>query len=753
MRPPPTRFSTPTRRAQALADLAGAPGSPPERHATAAWHLRQTHSTQAAEAARQMLDALACSSPAPGDAQARTRTQSWLHLTLAEVHWLRGEPDPAQALLQQALAGFEATGDSAGRSDGHWLQAALASDVGDAPGRRAAMQQALAHAQGADDTERRLSCEMALACFEGFDSGGRPMDAQAAQAQAQLGSAMAGVASLAQCFMAHHSLGLARYVDAIAHGRAAVEQAHASGQLRRALVDSSNLALLLADLGDLQGCLAVLEPALTHARAAGWPPVIGTCLITLAHALVELERAPAARPVAEEAVALLQACPGSKSHLTALHSLAEAALACADLDAARQHFLQIEAAVRNDESHELRRYATLGLARVARAAGQLDEALALGQQALQQARDALDRVLEVDALHLLARVHLQRGQATAGSAAEGLLGLALLRQAMALAEEHQALSHATELLQDLATALEQAGDLASALGAMRLAQQAAASDRARAAARQAVVLEIRFKTERALAEALAQRRIAELETHRAAELQALNDQLSQALATLQQTQALLLQRNRELQGAYAQISDLSLTDLLTGLRNRRHLAQALPAAAAACLQAHRAAGQPDASPGAAAGMRLDIVFLLMDLDRFKQVNDRHGHAAGDAVLVQVAQRLRGVTRNQDDLVRWGGEEFLVVMRGLPRADAPAMAERLRLAVARASFGFGGPDTQGPTSARTGGLARLTASVGYAPFPQDPAHPDQADWEAAIRDADARMYQAKQAGGNRCVGPA
>ncbi len=145
------------------------------------------------------------------------------------------------------------------------------------------------------------------------------------------------------------------------------------------------------------------------------------------------------------------------------------------------------------------------------------------------------------------------------------------------------------------------------------------------------------------------------------------------------------------------------------------------------------------APGAT-GADSDLVFFLVDLDKFKSVNDTYGHAAGDAILVSVAGLLREAFRSSDHLVRWGGEEFLVVARFVHRENAEAMAEKLRSAVERHAF----PLPNGETLART-------CSVGFASFPFVPTRPRGASWTDVVALADAALYAAKASGRNRWIG--
>lgn len=208
---------------------------------------------------------------------------------------------------------------------------------------------------------------------------------------------------------------------------------------------------------------------------------------------------------------------------------------------------------------------------------------------------------------------------------------------------------------------------------------------------------------------------------------------------------LVAERTGELAAAYKKIEEASLTDPLTGLRNRRFLEQSMPADVELAARRHEEAfltearGR-DAESGQAREGGADLVFLLLDLDHFKSVNDTHGHAAGDAVLVQTAEVLRGVLRAADHLVRWGGEEFLAVARFVDRREAQTIAEKIRAALEAHPFRL--PD---------GTLLRRTASIGFAVYPWHPARPRAVGWEEVVDLADHGLYTAKRGGRNAWVG--
>ncbi|MFT7722488.1 MAG: diguanylate cyclase [Roseateles sp.] len=204
-------------------------------------------------------------------------------------------------------------------------------------------------------------------------------------------------------------------------------------------------------------------------------------------------------------------------------------------------------------------------------------------------------------------------------------------------------------------------------------------------------------------------------------LQVANETLEQRVA--ERTAALELS-NRALSLANEALNEASLTDPLTGLRNRRYLLQHIEADVALARR-HAAAGQNEG-----------LAFFLIDIDHFKRINDEHGHDAGDQVLQQVAQRLGEVKRAADHLVRWGGEEFLLVARRPPAAAAAQIAERLCQVLRERPFPLHG-----------GRALAVSGSVGWAVFPAHAAR----DWTEVLALADRALYRAKQQGRDRWAG--
>jgi len=209
------------------------------------------------------------------------------------------------------------------------------------------------------------------------------------------------------------------------------------------------------------------------------------------------------------------------------------------------------------------------------------------------------------------------------------------------------------------------------------------------------------------------------------------------------TQQQLLDKNLELERAYQALEEVSLTDQLTGLRNRRFFLRNVDADVAMSLRGYdnmqeraQQRGQPRPATDCDRQAPNDLVFYMVDLDHFKHVNDRYGHAAGDSILVQMQARLREVFRESDYVIRWGGEEFLVLARATHRDEAGALAERMRRAVAERDFVL--PD---------GEKLRKTCSIGFACFPFLPEQPRLLSWPQVVELADQGLYIAKRSGRN------
>ena len=225
--------------------------------------------------------------------------------------------------------------------------------------------------------------------------------------------------------------------------------------------------------------------------------------------------------------------------------------------------------------------------------------------------------------------------------------------------------------------------------------------------------DLRMATERAQAAQLAAaaRQAQELEH----QVEVRNAELSERLRDLTEARRSAEQANQSLQRALDQLEQAASTDRLTGAWNRRRFEEAvLPEIALA----HR--------------RRDPLALLMFDLDHFKRVNDTYGHGAGDTVLAGTAQTVRQHLRASDSLVRWGGEEFLVMAPATRLDGALGLAEKLRASVAAIDFP---------------GVGHVTMSLGVSEYALGEK------LEEWIDRTDQALYRAKAEGRNRVIGAA
>ena len=196
------------------------------------------------------------------------------------------------------------------------------------------------------------------------------------------------------------------------------------------------------------------------------------------------------------------------------------------------------------------------------------------------------------------------------------------------------------------------------------------------------------------------RREAHMDAHERAVLSTLAERTALAIANLRLREDLLAQ---------------SIHDPLTALFNRRYMEETL-----------RIEERRSQRSGRGFGV------LMLDLDHFKELNDRHGHETGDRILREFSRVLVSQTRGGDVACRYGGEEFTVILPGATREASAQRARQLRSAVALARF-----QIPGETS------VSITVSVGVAAFPDDGR-----SWEKVLQQADMALYRAKQGGRDR-----
>ena len=346
------------------------------------------------------------------------------------------------------------------------------------------------------------------------------------------------------------------------------------------------------------------------------------------------------------------------------------------------------------------------------------QALRTAQEALPLARAVKDRSGEALAIHNI-------GLALIGMArvAEGK---AQVQRAIAMEQENGALTIVSESYQELGEYLEQAGDLEGALQAFE--QYRKTADEQDREDRRKALLEAQQQFDdslkRAQTKALAQATQLQAKQIEARKLQLVLWSLlvGSGVATIVLL-ALLTRRTRAANAALASsnadLADRSERDPLTNVGNRHQLQRLLSARGG--------------------GANFQGVLLLIDVDHFKQINDQYGHAGGDQVLIELAQRLRAAAREGDAVLRWGGEEFLLLTE-VSEDGGAALAQRVLSSAAMV-----------PVRLADGREVALSVSIGFARFPllQGSADVDLVwEWEQALALVDQLMYRAKALGRNQ-----
>lgn len=204
------------------------------------------------------------------------------------------------------------------------------------------------------------------------------------------------------------------------------------------------------------------------------------------------------------------------------------------------------------------------------------------------------------------------------------------------------------------------------------------------------------------------------------------------------TTVILIYGRLKLKKVNKTLEAMALRDPLTGLANRRYLAHRIGEDMAYVDRLHRLVSQPENPAFARMSTNIDMVFMMVDIDHFKHVNDEYGHAAGDAVLKQFSQLLSKAMRDSDTVVRWGGEEFFVLAKQSSYSDAHILAERIRTSVAAHPFVI-----------RDGITIHKTCSIGFTCYPLTQNH--EANWETLVDMADQCLYTAKNSGRDLWVG--
>ncbi|MEM7764677.1 MAG: two-component regulator propeller domain-containing protein [Pseudomonadota bacterium] len=196
---------------------------------------------------------------------------------------------------------------------------------------------------------------------------------------------------------------------------------------------------------------------------------------------------------------------------------------------------------------------------------------------------------------------------------------------------------------------------------------------------------------------------------------------------VQQRTEKLVESNAALKTLNVKLQESSLSDPLTGLRNRRYVFEEVSRDIEAIQRRYNRMADDQRSTENA-----ELVFMMIDLDNFKPINDTYGHAAGDQMLLEIRDILLNECRRSDSVVRWGGDEFVVIAKQTDPVESEALAERIRAAIESHQFKLG-----------DGVVARTTCSIGFVAYPLFQHPNEESSLDHMICVADGLMYEAKR----------
>ena len=202
---------------------------------------------------------------------------------------------------------------------------------------------------------------------------------------------------------------------------------------------------------------------------------------------------------------------------------------------------------------------------------------------------------------------------------------------------------------------------------------------------------------------------------------------------VQQRTSELGKRNGQLEELNEKLLRASFTDSLTDLYNRRYLNQFIDNRLAT-IQRESYGKNPEPDLEFFHAQQSVLFFMMIDLDGFKNINDTFGHTAGDQALLMVRDELTDCSRSSDTVIRWGGDEFLIIGETQGLSGIANFAERIRVAVSERDYVVGKDQT-----------AKLSCSVGVVPYPFTPANAELLGWEQSLNLADIAAYLAKSNG--------
>jgi diguanylate cyclase (GGDEF)-like protein len=481
---------------------------------------------------------------------------------------------------------------------------------------------------------------------------------------------------------------LGNYTGAIETFEHAYSWSFATGQIASAVTAAVNIGGINEVLNDHTASIEAIERALELARPTGWRLLVGPATRQRAEALCNLGQYDTAMRCAAEARVYYEHLTNSRNYGTLLITSGDIAERIGDHAQALKFYDQCAELARKLSQADLLIDGLLSAAKSYLKTQQIEKAEACASEALQVANESGVRLLQTTAVQLQAKVAKAKGDRR--SELEHLL------TAVSHAEALQGYLIPHEVLLELANVNAEDGRYELAYEASIKAHNAREKVLNAEASNRATAMQIRIAAERSRAELEHQRKLLAIENERASTLQTVNEKLQELTDELHLKNIELDQRSN--------------TDRLTGLANRMRLD--------AVLDQELARSQRSGDP---------FALILLDIDKFKTVNDTYGHQVGDKVLIEVSRLLASSVRPYDVVGRWGGEEFLMVCGNTDLEGAVAIAEKLRASMASRVIDIVG--------IRTGSFGVGVYSSGD-------------NIESLLSRADAALYRAKESGRNR-----
>jgi signal transduction histidine kinase len=489
-----------------------------------AWHLRQRDSARALALADEAQALLAQSDDDPRATLAR------LDLLRAEVRWLRGDLDGAQALAGAALAALEDTAREAWQADAHWLLAWIAIDRGDHARRDAELERCAQAARAAADAERAAIAEAASARWAVLRDPDRARERWGAHF-ATIAEPSPALACWINDYLGMTASQASDFGTAAHHYLRTYEAALGTGQIRTAIIAATNIGEKFSNLNDHHAALEWMQRALDTARPKEWPRSTGAALLHTGDTLRRLGRLDAADELLREALDILLPYANSRLYAIALQYTGDLCLAREDYDGALAAFERL--GVRADvlDQADFRMVARRGQAHALCFLDRPDDALVLAQQAIDLAQGHHNVYNLVAGLRVLALIHSLHPLPPPAGMTEPNPTLHYLHRALRVASTIEGYTVPGDLYDALAGEYARVGDYRAAYEMAGAASTAREKTHSQEATGRAIAMQVHQQTEKARAEGRHHRELAISEARRA-------ELLQQTSATLQRLSAI-----------------------------------------------------------------------------------------------------------------------------------------------------------------------------------------------------------------------